>query len=93
MLLIQKYCQVHDSKSQTQDRYPLKRKGVVYCFPCRDCNKVYVRETGRKLEPRLKEHKRQCTLLQVDKSAIAEHAIREDHRRDFDACTILAVDG
>ena len=25
------------------------KKGVVYCIPCQDCDKVYVRERGRTL--------------------------------------------
>ena len=34
-----------------------KQRGVVYEVPYRDCNSVYVGETGRSLEIRLKEHK------------------------------------
>ncbi len=29
---------------------------VVYSIPCMDCNSVYVGETGRNLEKRLKKH-------------------------------------
>ncbi len=31
------------------------KKGVVYSIPCMDCNSVYVGETGRNLEKRLKD--------------------------------------
>ena len=50
-------------KSQKQMLMKLKstrpagqRKGVIYEVPCADCDSVYVGETGRSLEIRLKEH-------------------------------------
>ena len=33
-----------------------KKCGLVYEFPCRDCDAVYVGETGRSLNTRKKEH-------------------------------------
>ena len=41
---------------------------------------------------RLNEHKRHCRLLQLDKSAIAEHAIGENHHIDFDQSEIVATE-
>ena len=35
----------------------LKRKGVVYRIPCRDCEAGYIGETGRSLQKRITEHK------------------------------------
>ena len=57
----------------------LDKKGVIYQVPCRDCSKVYIGETATKLNTRLSEHKQHCRLLQPSKSAVAEHAIVEDH--------------
>ena len=51
---------------------------VVYKVPC-TCRKVYIGETTRRLETRLKEHKDACIKGFTDKSAIAEHAWTEDH--------------
>ena len=68
------------------------KKGVIYKVPCQDCNKVYIGETGRKFGTRLNEHKRHCRLLQPDKSAIAEHAIGENHHIDFDQSEIVATE-
>ena len=41
--------------------------------------KVYISETKRGVETRLKEHKDACIKDFTDKSAIAEHALTEDH--------------
>ena len=68
----------------------LDKKGVIYQVPCRDCSKVYIGETARKLNTRPSEHKRHCRLLQPSKSAVAEHAITEDHNIDFDKSIVLA---
>ena len=35
----------------------MKKKGVVYEVPCKDCPSVYIGETGRTLEKRISEHK------------------------------------
>ena len=34
-----------------------KASGVVYQIPCKNCNQVYIGETGRTLATRLQEHK------------------------------------
>ena len=52
--------------------------------------KIYIGKTARKLNTRLSEHKRHCRLLQPSKSAVAEHAIVEDHNIDFDKSIVLA---
>ena len=41
-------------KSTTLDD---KKQGVVYEVPCKDCEAVYIGETGRNLQERIKEHK------------------------------------
>ena len=37
---------------------PAKQDGVVYRFPC-ECGKVYIGETGRSMQDRIKEHGRE----------------------------------
>ena len=51
---------------------------VVYKIPC-NCGKVYVGETIRRLETRIKEHRTACMRGEVEKSALAEHAWEEQH--------------
>ena len=55
-----------------------KQSNVVYEVPC-TCGKVYIGETKRRLEIRIKEHKDACMKCLMDKSAIAEHARMNDH--------------
>jgi hypothetical protein len=62
---------------RAKDPIGLKTPGV-YEIPC-ECGKVYVGETGRTIETRLKEHRRHFRLAQPEKSAVAEKSINEDH--------------
>ncbi len=57
-----------------------KKKGFVYSIPCMDCNSVYVGETGRNLEKRLKEH--QYAVKRMDnKNGIFLHAWKKSHSK------------
>jgi hypothetical protein len=60
----------------------------IYRIPC-ECGKVYVGQTGRTIEARLKEHKRHVRLNQPEKSAVAEHSITTSHRINFDGTSKL----
>jgi hypothetical protein len=62
---------IRDMLVKAKDPVGLKTPGV-YQVPC-GCGKVYIGETGRTIETRLKEHKRHLRLGQPEKSAIAEH--------------------
>jgi hypothetical protein len=48
------------------------RTPSVYRIPC-ECNRVYVGQTGRSVDIRLKEHQLYIRLEHPDKSAVAEH--------------------
>jgi hypothetical protein len=52
----------------------------VYSIPC-ECGKVYIGQSGRSIELRIKEHDRHIRLAQTDKSAVAEHSFNHDHIR------------
>ena len=65
-----------------------KLAGVVYQIPCQ-CGKVYVGETQRRLETRVKEHRDACNKGDTWKSAIAEHQWDQQHQVDWDATRVL----
>lgn len=68
----------------------LSRAGVVYSIPCSDCEQYYIGETKRALGTRLKEHQANTRRGETEKSAIAEHAWKKDHRPAWDETSILA---
>ena len=66
-------------------------KGVVYEVPCADCNCVYLGETGRSLEMRLKEHKYAVKNNDTN-NGVAVHALDIDHHVNWDAAKVVAVE-
>ena len=57
---------------------PTKQDGIVYKIPC-ECGKVYIRETGRAMQDRIKEHDRDIRLARTQTSAVSEHANKTGH--------------
>ena len=57
---------------------PAKQDGVVYRIPC-ECGKVYIGETGRSMQERIKEHDRDIRLARTQTSAVSEHANKTGH--------------
>jgi hypothetical protein len=70
-----------------KDKLGLKTAGI-YRIPC-ECGKVYVGQTGRTIEARLREHRRHDCLNQPERSAVAEHSLTTYHRIDFDGASKL----
>ena len=81
-------CLNPDPPSAAKILLTTKQSNVVYEVPC-TCGKVYIGETKRRLETRLKEHKDACTRCFTDKSAIAEHAWANDHPINWAETKIL----
>ena len=65
-------------------------KSLVYKIPCRSCEKSYIGETGRGLETRLKEHKRDMRNS-ADHSALVIHAQKTNHLPNWGGAGILAL--
>ena len=75
--------------TRAKDPLPIdKQSNVVYEVPC-TCGKVYIGETKRRLETRIKEHKDACVKCLTDKSAIAEHAWTNDHPINWAGTKVL----
>jgi hypothetical protein len=56
-----------------KDHLGLRTPGV-YRISC-ECGRVYIGQTGRSVDMRLKQHQRHIRLEHPDKSAVAEHSI------------------
>ena len=79
--------------------------GVIYKIPCASCNASYIGETSRNFGYRLKEHKkdvesvsskkiytragRTASLSEFNKSAVTDHAVKENHIIDWKNVSIL----
>jgi hypothetical protein len=57
------------------------------CWNLRECGGVYIGQTGRSVDIRIKEHQRRIP----DKSAVAEHSIDQGHRIQFHNSSICAT--
>ena len=51
---------------------------MVHRIPC-ECGKVYIGETGRPMQDRIKEHERDIQLARSQTSAVSEHANNTRH--------------
>ena len=69
----------------------LRKKGVIYKVPCRDCEASFIGETGRSLQKRITEHK-YAVKTNNRKNGIAVHAWDMEHRPDWDATEILEME-
>ena len=58
---------------------PAKQDGVVYRIAC-ECGKVYIGETGRPMQDRIKEHDRDIRLACTETSAVSEHDHNTGHK-------------
>ena len=65
-----------------------KQSKVVYRISC-SCGKVYIGETKRRLETRLKEHRDACQRGKLGKSAVAEHAWKDHHSIRWEEATVV----
>ena len=60
-----------------KDAVGLKTLGI-YRIPC-ECGTVYIGQSGRTIDLRIKEHGRHIRLTQPEKSSVAEHSFNYDH--------------
>jgi hypothetical protein len=72
-----------------KDNLGLKTPGV-YSMSC-ECGQVYISQTTRSIETRVKEHQRHIHLEHPDKSAVAKHSINLGHHIQIQNTTILST--
>ena len=81
---------LHSMLTRVKDTLPLgKHFNVVYQIPCGGCSKVYIGETIRRLETRLKEHHEALRRGMTEKSAVAEHAWDNQHSINWEETSII----
>ena len=82
-----------------------EQSGIVYKIPCKDCDQVYIGETGRPFSVRKREHlkdvqdfeklpytrsSRKQSHNEQNKSAITDHVASTNHSIDWDSSTAVA---
>jgi hypothetical protein len=70
----------------------LKKIGVIYCIECKDYEKVYIGQTGKEIEIRMKQHEEKYRLGDDQSSTLVEHAEKMNHRFNFEEPNVLAYD-
>ena len=68
---------------------PDEKFGIVYEIPCANCNHVYIGQTQRSLQSRLKEHKRYLKKHDSHNSALVTHVEHFDHKININNATII----
>ena len=66
-----------------------QKRGLVYQISFRDCNAVYVGETGRSVRTRKWEHIDAVKTFNTKKSALSQRVVDFDHRIDWNNVKIL----
>ena len=66
-----------------------QKRGLMYQISCRDCNAVYVGETGRSVRTRKRKHADAVNTFITKKSALSQHVVNFDHKIDWDNVKIL----
>jgi hypothetical protein len=69
---------------------PELRTPDVYSISC-ECGQAYIRQTGRSIATRMKEHQQHIWLGHPDKSAVAEHGLNHDNLNKFQDTQILST--
>jgi len=62
---------------------------IVYKIGCKDCDKVYIGQTKRHLETRIKEHKNNIKNPSGNYSVVTNHRLSEEHDFKWDEPIIL----
>ena len=57
---------------------PNNNSNLIYEIPCQDCNKVYIGQTSKELETRIRQHKSYVNN-QRSNSALFLHSFNNDH--------------
>ena len=79
-----------NSLCKFKDRRTIPKSfGVVYEISCQNCSSKYIGETGRLLEERIVEHKRDIRNRKKE-SHVFRHCDQFRHQFDFDNVKILA---
>ena len=70
-------------KKKNEEIISKEEEGVVYKIKCKDCDMVYIGETGKKLMERIKQHKDDVRLRR-ESNAVYKHVRETGHEIDWE---------
>jgi len=77
--MVVKKCKIHVEISKGKVRKQTSSKFLISNTIPYVCLQVYIGQSGRTIQIRIKEHNRHIRLAQTDKSSVAEHSISDEH--------------
>ena len=72
----------------SQKRTKLEKTGAIYKINCKDCNDVYIGESGKQLKERVKQHEAAVRNNNVAYQVV-QHCNDNNHTMDFDNVKIV----
>ena len=66
-----------------------EQSNVVYKITCKQCNKIYIGQTGRLLRTRRNEHRNNIKLSEKYHKVVSKHILEFDHDFNWDNLLIL----
>ena len=66
-----------------------EKRGLVYQISCRDCDAIYIGETGCGVKTRKRKHVSAVWNFDPEKSALCQHVLEHDHVTDWENVKIL----
>ena len=76
---------------KSKDPIDPKLKKGIYAIPCL-CGEIYIRETGRAINIRIKENCADIRHERIKKSAIAEHSQKTNHHICIEDAKVIAIE-
>jgi len=84
------YANLKRQLTHVKDVTPLQEvKGAVYKLNCKDCDTVYVGETGQKLTSRIYRHQLAGKNKDVEHYPLVEHCLNTGHSTDWSNVEVL----
>ena len=79
-MLQNKYCIKNLSNYNLKHNISPKKKSSIYQINCKDCKKIYIEETKRDLETRVKEHFRNIKSGEIENQYEWKEKYAMDHK-------------
>lgn len=67
---------------------PNSKQGLIYKINCKNCDKIYIGQTGRSLETRIKEHS-YAIKKKNQYNALFNHYLINGHNCDLDGAEVI----